>query len=231
MGFFLDLVPDRILQLGITETVLASWIIMALLFLFSLYLSPRFKLVPGYLQAGLELIYEAVAGLLELMMGEEGSRHLPLVMTLALFITASNLMAILPGVTSPSEDINGPLAWALIVFFYLHFYSLREKGLIPYLKGYVEPSWLLLPINLLGELAKPISLSFRLFGNIFGGGLVVAVVAMFFPWVVPVPLAAWFNLFIGLLHAFIFTMLTVAYLAVELTGHQGREVEKDGRVK
>lgn len=213
MGFFMDLVPDHLLQYGVTEPVVSCWALILSLLLLSLYLKRGLSSSPGKLQVLFELLFSYLYQALHLMMGEEGKRHFSFVATIALLITTSNLLALVPGVVSPTEDINGPLAWALVVFLYIHIFAIQKKGLLLYLKEYFQPIWFLFPINLLGELARPISLSFRLFGNMFGGGLLVSVISMFLPYIVPVPLAAWFSLFIGLLHAFIFTMLTIAYIA------------------
>lgn len=213
MGFFMDLLPDLLFQWGVTEPVVSCWGIILLLVLLSVYLKRNLSPIPNRFQSLFEVFFTSLRGALHLMMGEEGERHFSFTATIALLVTTSNLVALIPGVVSPSEDINGPLAWALLVFLYMHLFSMRRKGIFLYVKEYFQPVWFLFPINILSELAKPISLSFRLFGNMFGGGLLVAVVSMFLPYLVPVPLAAWFSFFIGLLHAFIFTMLTISYIA------------------
>jgi F-type H+-transporting ATPase subunit a len=160
-----------------------------------------------------ELFIEAIIDLIEGMMPNQGKKFLSLIATIALYIGVSNLIGIIPAVPNPTADLNTTLGIALIVFVATHYYGLEKKG-FEYIKEFAEPSIALLPLNIIGELAKPISLAFRLFGNMAGGGVILAIIAMFAPWVIPVPLIAWFDLFVGAIQAFIFTMLAIAYISV-----------------
>jgi len=209
--------PQELFQLfgiPVTDTVVVSWAIMLVLWIFAIFASKNIEMVPSGAQNAAELFLEAILDLIEGMMPNEGKRFLPLIATIALFIGMANLVGIIPAVPNPTADLNTTLGIALIVFVATHYYGIEKKGVGTYLKEFIEPSIALLPLNIIGELAKPISLAFRLFGNMAGGGVILGIIAMFVPWVVPVPLMAWFDVFVGVIQAFIFTMLAIAYISV-----------------
>jgi len=209
--------PQELFQLfgiPVTDTVVVSWAIMLVLWIFAIFASKNIEMVPSGAQNAAELFLEAILDLIEGMMPNEGKRFLPLIATIALFIGMANLVGIIPTVPNPTADLNTTLGIALIVFVATHYYGIEKKGVGTYLKEFIEPSIALLPLNIIGELAKPISLAFRLFGNMAGGGVILGIIAMFVPWVIPVPLMAWFDVFVGVIQAFIFTMLAIAYISV-----------------
>ncbi|MGM0471018.1 MAG: F0F1 ATP synthase subunit A [Bacillota bacterium] len=199
--------------LPVTDTVVVGWLITLALAIFAIVASKQIKMVPSGTQNVAEMYIEAILGLIEQMLPNQGKRFLPLVGTIGLLVGVSNLLGVVPFLPIPTEDLNTPIGLAIVVFIATHYYGMEKKG-IDYLKEFAEPTILLLPINIIGELAKPISLGFRLFGNIVGGGIILAIIMKFVPWVIPVPLKAWFDLFVGGLQAFIFTMLTIAYISV-----------------
>ncbi len=161
---------------------------------------------------------------------------LPLAVTLFVFILVANWISVLPvqytmptGATHellkpPASDINFVLALALFVFVSYHAAGIWRRGIVGHpvkvLKGHVA---FLAPINLVEEIAKPISLSLRLFGNMFAGGILVALIALFPPWIMWAPNAIWktFDLFVGLIQAFIFALLTILYFS------QSMELEEE----
>lgn len=197
----------------VTDTVVVTWGIILIIWIFAAAASKNIKLIPEGAQNVAEMFIEMLLDLIEGMMPNQGKKMLPLIGTIALSIGVSNLVGIIPGIPNPTADLNTTLGIALIVFVATHYYGWKKKG-ITYLKEFAEPSIALLPLNIIGELAKPISLSFRLFGNMAGGGVILAIIAMFVPWVIPVPLMLWFDLFVGIIQAFIFTMLAIAYISV-----------------
>ena len=144
---------------------------------------------------------------------------LPIVGTLAIFIGATNLGGLIPGLRSPTADINTPLALAIVVFFSVHYYGIRQKGLVGHLRHYVEPIFILLPIEIASELARTLSLTFRLFGNILGEEIVIAVLFLILPYFIPVPMML-FSIFTGVLQAYIFTLLTCVYIGGAVKAHQ-----------
>jgi F-type H+-transporting ATPase subunit a len=204
----------EIAGMPITNTLIVAWGITLFLIIVAFVISRNVKVIPGRLQATAELLLVTFEDFIEGMMPGEGRKWLPLIATILLFIGCSNLIGIIPFVDNPTADINTTVAYGLMVFFIAHVTSIRSKGIGGYIKAYFEPLPFLVPLNVIGELAKPVSHSFRLFGNMIGGGIILAILMKFAPWIIPVPLMFWFDLFAGVVQAFIFTMLTIVYIAV-----------------
>jgi F-type H+-transporting ATPase subunit a len=179
-----------------------------------------------------QLAYEALTGyMVEQVQGRMGRRPaeflIPLVVMLFAFILICNWLGVIPSghpevLRPPTADVNLVYALALFVFVSAWVYGFREQGTRT-LKRFVQPYALLLPLNLIEEIAKPISLSLRLFGNIFAGGILVALIALFPPWILWAPNAIWksFDLFVGAIQAFIFALLTILYFS------QSMELDED----
>jgi F-type H+-transporting ATPase subunit a len=209
-----ELVPQPVFQYGsfqITTTVVYTWIIMAIVTILFALLGRRLKLRPTRLQNALEWLVEMLDGLIGAVIPEQHRILLPLVGTLAIFIAAANLGGLIPGIKSPTIDLNTPLALAVVVFFSVHYYGIRAHGLVGHLKHYVEPVFFMLPIEVAGELARTMSLTFRLFGNMLGEEIVIAVLFLILPIIVPVPMML-FSIFTSIIQAYVFVMLTVVYL-------------------
>ena len=215
----------------ISETVVTSWIIMAVLIIASYFLTRNLKLVPtSKVQIMLEYAVVTLKNLVEGNMGKDVFKKMPNMLyyigSLFLFFAFSNLIGLL-GFRSPTADVDTTLAWALLTVFLIYFEGMKAKGLA-YWKGLMEPVPLLLPLNIVSEFATPISLTFRPFGNILGGtvimGLLYKLLAFistlipnvsipFLQLVIPVPLHLYFDLFAGCLQAFIFVMLTMVFVS------------------
>jgi F-type H+-transporting ATPase subunit a len=146
------------------------------------------------------------------MTGESGRRYLSLVATIGLFVLVANLMSVVPHVDAPTASISTPAALAVIVFFSVHYFGVRELGFGAYLRTFAQPSILLLPMNLLSHLTRTFSLAIRLFGNMLSHQIIVAVLLVVLPLIIPAVLEV-FGLFIGVLQAYIFTILTIVYIA------------------
>ncbi len=159
-----------------------------------------------------ELICDAVQWLVEGAMGKENRGFVPFVGTLAFFLAAANLTGLV-GVTPPTADLNTTLALATIAFASIQYHSIRRSGLRAYLKGFLEPAAFLLPLNLVSEIALPFSMAFRLFGNMLGGAIIMGLLYSVLPVVVPVLPHFYFDLFAGILQAFIFVMLTMTFIS------------------
>jgi F-type H+-transporting ATPase subunit a len=225
---------DWILIIGdfkLSETVVVSWLIMAALSIASYFLTRNLKKVPtSKVQIFLEFAVMALVNLVTNTMGEKTVKRMPNMIpyigSLFLFFACSNLIGLL-GFRSPTPDIDTTLAWALITFFMIYYAGVKASGL-SYFKGLLEPLPLLLPLNIIGEIARPISLTFRPFGNILGGSVIMSLVYQLLGWistfipavgtipffqlVIPVPLHLYFDLFAGILQAFIFIMLTMVFV-------------------
>ncbi|MFW5999450.1 MAG: F0F1 ATP synthase subunit A [Bacillota bacterium] len=201
-------------NLPITDTLLASWVVVILVTVFSLLATRNLKLIPDRLQNGIELFVEVIYDQIEPLLPGEGWRFFPLIATLFIYVGLGNLIGLIPGMPGATGDLNATLGLALVVFLVSHYEGMREYGFLGYLKGFGEPIIFLLPLNVVGELAKPVSHSFRLFGNVVGGSIILALVYQAFPWFFPVVLHAWFDIFVGLVQTLIFGMVAIAYISV-----------------
>jgi F-type H+-transporting ATPase subunit a len=176
--------------------------------------------VPGRLQT----IYESVVEAVTRQAGEKTRRFVPLVVTLFFFILIANWLEMIPSqphdtgyqyLPAPTGDVNMTYALALLVIVLVHVSSVRARGIKGYVKHYFQPYKALFPINLIEEIAKPVTLALRLFGNIFAGGLMLILFAgLFSAFIVPLPDVVWKlfdGLFVGPIQAFIFSLLTILY--------------------
>ncbi len=187
------------------------------------------KEVPGRLQLFWEVIVEAVQGQVEGTLGPKSAAAVPLAITLFVFILVANWIEVIPSgavtvaLPAPAADVNFTYALALVVFMTYTAAGIRRRGLGGYLARLTKPHWIMTPINVIEEIAKPFTLALRLFGNLFSGGLMIALLALLPFWLTWVPTAAWklFDMFIGVIQAFIFALLTVLYyeVAVSEGGH------------
>ena len=162
---------------------------------------------------------ETLDELIENLIPHQSRIFVPIVGTLAIFIAAANLGGLIPGLRSPTTDLNTPLALAIVVFFSVHYYGIRAKGVIGHFRHYVEPIFIMLPIEIASEIARTMSLTFRLFGNILGEEIVIAVLFLILPVLIPVPMML-FSIFTSLIQAYVFTMLTVVYLSGAVQAHE-----------
>jgi F-type H+-transporting ATPase subunit a len=170
---------------------------------------------------GTQNVMEAyIGGVLQMgtdVMGKLHARkYLPLVATIGLFVGIANLIGIVPGFEAPSADLNMTLTLALTVFVYYNYVGIKTHGVVKYFKHFTGPvwwlAWLMFPVEIVSHFSRIISLSFRLFGNIKGDDMFLAVILMLVPWVLPlIPFAL--LTFGAFLQAFIFMMLTYVYLA------------------
>ncbi|MCX6512637.1 MAG: F0F1 ATP synthase subunit A [Actinobacteria bacterium] len=183
--------------------------------------------VPGKLQLFFETVTEQVTELADSAMPEEGRRYVPLAVCIFLFVLTCNWLEIIPTehwMVSPTADVNLPLAMALTVIVWVHIKSFKVRGIRGYFAHYAQPYKALIPINIIEELTKPITLTFRLFGNMFSGGLMVVVISSLLPiYIFWVGELIWkpFDMFVGAIQAFIFALLTIMYFGMATTkdGH------------
>ncbi len=207
----------------VTSTVVNTWIMIGLLFFAAFWIGRSLRVRPGMFQNAFEFFEEAIRNLITENIGaDHPDLFFPLIATLAIFIGVSNLLGLLPGLRSPTTDINTPLAMALVVFISVPYFGIRTRGLWGYLKHYVEPIFLMLPIEIASEIARTFSLSFRLFGNIMGEEIIIAILFLISPFILPVPMML-FSIFTGVLQAYIFTLLSCVYIGGAVKAHQSLE--------
>jgi F-type H+-transporting ATPase subunit a len=166
---------------GIPDHVTYTWLVMAILAAVAFVASRNLQLVPRGAQNFLEVVLEQFGQMIDDVMGPEGRRYLPLLATLGLFILTGNLMSLVPGLAGPTGNLNTTGACALVVFVAYHWIGVRKQGLVPYLKHFAGPVPLALKplmfvIELISHLARPLSLTLRLFGNMVGGHILLAVI-------------------------------------------------------
>jgi F-type H+-transporting ATPase subunit a len=170
-----------ILQLpGIPNHVTYTWLVMIILTVVAFAASRRAALVPRGTQNFLEIVLEQFVGMIDDVIGREGRPYLPLIATLGLYILVGNLMGLVPGMAGPTTNLNTTASCAIVAFFAYHWIGIRKQGLGTYLKHFMGPvpalAPLMVPIELISHLARPLSLTLRLFGNMTGGHILLAII-------------------------------------------------------
>lgn len=240
---------------AVTNSILTSWFVTAFLMCIGIIIGRSFKKVPSTLQQIVEMAYETIEGLAVSISGEAGKKHTPLALTLFLFILLNNWLGLIPGVgsigyyhtehgekvltpfvRSGSADLNTTLALALIAVVIAHVLGVRSSGPIGHLKHFRNP------LEIVSEFSKVLSFSFRLFGNVFAGEVLLAVAAGIVAIVIGRE-SAWFGipgglimipfmgleLLVGFIQAFIFAALTLVFIGV-FTRHSEEHAESEVRV-
>lgn len=197
----------------VTDTVLTTWGIMALLAIAAAWSARTLKLAPSRwqaaLEAGMSLIEGAVA---DVVPAAAVRRVLPFIGTLWIFILSCNLAGLVPGLHAPTQDLSATGALALIVFLSTHWFGIRSQGLSGYLRHYIEPSVILLPFHVISELTRTLALAIRLFGNMMSLDMAAMLVLLIAGFLVPVPLLL-LHVVEALVQAYIFGMLALIYVA------------------
>lgn len=207
----------------ITETMRNAWIVMILIALLCVFLTHKMQKIPRGKQALAEKAVLMIDGLVDGTMGQGCRVYSPYIATLLLSSFLGSLVSLL-GLRPVTADLNTTLGWALITFALITFSKIKYGGFGGYLKGFTEPVFIMAPLNVLSELATPVSMSFRHFGNM-AGGLVISTLLMaglaaassFLPIPllqvgIPGVLSLYFDLFTAAMQAFIFSMLTMCYV-------------------
>ena len=223
---------------GITNSLLLSFLVSLLLIVFAIIFRNRIKLVPGKVQGIVEMGVEGLLGLMQSVLGtrEAAEKYLPLIATIFIFILSSNWLGLLPGVgsfifkegdkaipllRSPAADLNFTLALAIIAVLVTNFFGGVTLGIFPQIKKYLNFSspikFFVGVLEFISEISRVVSFSFRLFGNVFAGEVLLIIIFFLLPYVVPVPFLL-MELFVGAIQAFIFAMLTLVFLAAH-TAH------------
>jgi F-type H+-transporting ATPase subunit a len=201
----------RVGPVPITRPVVTTWVIMAVLAAACRVVTRRLALLPQGRQVLLEGIVVGMTTQIQAVTRKDARPLLPLLGTLFIYLVIANLSGVLPGVEAPTGRIETPAALAIVVFFSVHYFGIRARGLRGYLAGFAEPKLIMLPLNVLAEVTRTFSLMVRLFGNVMSGefiiGLVVALAGLF----VPIPFMA-LEILVGLVQAYIFTVLATVFI-------------------
>lgn len=207
--------PEQLVDYGYFNHVTYAWATMAILLLAGFFASRRLQKYPEGLQNFMEVVLEQIERLIGETMGPKGRAYFPMIATLALFILVSNLIALIPGFMPPTANLNTNAALALSVFAMTHIIGLKTHGL-SYIKQFTGPIWwlvpLMLPIEIIGHLARPLSLTLRLFGNMYGHEIVLMIFLSLAPALVPIPMML-MGILVAFIQAFVFTLLSMIYFA------------------
>lgn len=195
-----DLIPVR-------DTVISTWIMMALILALVLVLR---RLRPEALEMFIDFVSDTVSD----MLGRSAEPFLPFLGALMLFLLLANNLGLLPFLATPTKDINTPLAMALVVFVAVHYFGVREKGVWGYLKSLATPIFMF-PLEIIGQLSRTMSLTLRLFGNVISSEFIVAVMFSLVKPIVPLPMML-LGTISGVFQAYIFTILASSYIASAL---------------
>jgi len=196
--------------------VIYSWFVILLLIIFAVLATRKIEMIPTKAQNFFEIIISGMEEFMVDITGEEGRWFFPIIATIFIYIATCNLLGLVPGFYPPTASINTTAACAIPVFLFTHFIGIKYHG-IKYIKHFLGPVWwlipIILPIELIGHMARILSLSFRLFGNITGHELVLAILFMlagaFFA---PLPIMA-MGIFVAFVQAFVFFLLSIMYFA------------------
>jgi F-type H+-transporting ATPase subunit a len=202
----LHLFPDYVVMVIIVTALLVV--------VFSLA-SRRLSLVPSGRQTVLEMIFEAFDGLAVDTIGPEGRKYVAVIGTVGIFVFSCNIIGLVPGFMSPTSKLNVTIGCALVVFFYYHAQGVKAQGL-KYFKQFLGPipalAPLMIPIEIISHFSRPVSLSMRLFGNIFAEELLILIMASIIPFFLPLPFMA-VAIFTAFIQAFVFVLLACIYIS------------------
>ena len=198
--------------IGIAESVAVTWIIMGVFTLICFLLTRRLKVEnPGRGQLLLEYAVTWVQGVGKNIMGEEGKEYASYLTSILIYLGIANLIGIL-GFKPPTKDMNVTAALALMSIVLIQYASIHKKGVKGWLKSFTEPIAVVAPINILELVIKPLSLCMRLFGNVLGAFVIMKLIEHILPVGLPVVFSAYFDLFDGLIQAYVFVFLTGLFI-------------------
>ena len=211
----LKVFPEKIFELGpvvITDTVLVTWLVMAVISMVCYAVTRRLELYPSRMQQMLEALYKAMEDTVKGVVPVDPAAVIPVLGTLWILIGVSNLVGLIPRIPTPTADINATFAFAVVAYSTSHAFGIKTKGLKGYLMHYKEPTWLLLPFHLMAEVTRTVALAVRLFGNMLSGEMIALILVGVAGLLVPVPFDL-LHIIIGLIQAYIFGMLTLVFIA------------------
>ncbi|HKN08679.1 MAG TPA: F0F1 ATP synthase subunit A [Pseudomonadota bacterium] len=200
----------------ISDFVIVTWGIMALLFLFALTVTRRLSLAPGKGQTTLEILVGTIDGQIRDTMQAEPGPYRALIGTIFVFVLLANWSSLIPGVEPPTSHVETDAALGLIVFCAIIFYGIRTRGLTGYLATFAEPTWIMIPLNLVEQITRTFSLIVRLFGNMMSGVFVIGIVLSLAGLLVPIPFMA-LDLLTGTIQAYIFTVLAMVFIGAAVS--------------
>ena len=209
-----------IIAMGIPPFVAFSWLATAIIIIVSLMVRSSVKMVPTGVQNFMEVVFEFFINLADTTIGHMGRTFVPLMATLGIYILVCNFLGLFPGCEAPTSNLNTTVALALPVFFCTHYYGIKEHK-FAYIKHFVGPirslpalplMILMFVIEVIGHLARPLTLSVRLFGNMIAKHKIILILGILSPWIVPSAILG-LGVLVSIIQAFVFVLLTTLYLA------------------
>jgi len=203
--------------IAVSTPVAVTWGIMVVMGLGSYLLTRNLQLRPSRIQVFLELIVETIDGQIRDTMQTEPAPYRPLIGMLFLFILIANWSSLIPGIEPPTAHLETDAALAVLVVVATVYFGIRNRGLAGYLKTFAEPSWVMIPLNIVEQITRSFSLIIRLFGNVMSGVFVVGIVLSLAGLLVPIPLMA-LDLLTGTVQAYIFAILATVFIGAAVGG-------------
>lgn len=198
--------------IAVPESVVVTWLIMAVLIVVSILLTRNLSIDnPGKVQLALESGYQMAENFFGELLGENGLKYLPYLISVLVYIAVANLIGLV-GLKPPTKDMGVTAGMAIMSILVVEFAGIRAKGGKGWLKSFGEPIWIVAPINLLEIFTRPLSLCMRLFGNVLGSYVVMELIKLVVPAVLPAVFSCYFDIFDGLIQAFVFVFLTSLYI-------------------
>jgi F-type H+-transporting ATPase subunit a len=214
----------------INLTIVTTWALMLVIVLAAALVTRKLKtgIHISRWQCILEMIVTGINQQIKEVGLSNPEKYIGFIGTLLLFIGISNLCIIFPGYTPPTASLSTTTALALSVFIAVPFFGISKSGLKGYLKSYLQPTFIMLPFNLISEISRTLALAVRLFGNIMSTGLVVAILLSVSPFVFPIIMSA-LGLLTGTVQAYIFSILATVYITAAV--HDSKKISKTKTVK
>lgn len=208
--FYLGPVP-------ITVPVVTTWVIIAVLVAIAIASTRHLAIEAGPWQAAIEILITSIEQQLTECVSASARRYLPFIATLFIFLCVANLSGTLPGVRAPTASIETDAALALLVLGATQYYGIKGQGWRGYLRSFLKPTAIMLPLNIIGQLTRSFSLMVRLFGNIMSGELVIGIILSLAGLLLPIPLML-LEVLVGLLQAYIFSILATVFIGSVASG-------------
>ncbi|HEY9574653.1 MAG TPA: F0F1 ATP synthase subunit A [Lachnospiraceae bacterium] len=203
-------------SISVSEAILVTWVIMAVMVILSIFLTRNLRVQNvGKRQLILESIMQWAMDFFEGIVGKHGKPYIPYLLTVLFYLAFANVSGIF-GFTPPTKDLNVTAGMAILSILVVEYAGFKKRGFRGWLKSFTQPVAIITPINILELFIRPLSLCMRLFGNMLGGFIIVKLVEVVAPVIVPIPLNFYFDIFDGLLQAYVFAFLTSLYLSEQV---------------
>lgn len=224
-----NLLIEPIVELGpvvITNTVVTTWVIMAVLWLLAWLVSHHLRIEPGPVQTAVEGMVSGIEDAVTEVAPQYARQIMPFIGSLWIFLVVANLSGLIPGMHSPTRDLSATAALAIVVFLSTHWFGIRIQGLKAYLRHYMVPSPILLPFHLISEITRTVALAVRLFGNMMSLEMAALLILLVAGFLAPVPILM-LHIVEALVQAYIFGMLALIYVASGIQSQQLRQQKKE----